>query len=200
MLVLGLVVVAALAGLVVWRQTNRTHFIQTVCKAGLPNLSRPGDIDADELGCVVLGPKRRLSGFLVGEYHGRTLIVGDTLRFDDDGVYANEVLDMAGGTARSNSGWDDLREMREDAPEGCFLTVWRVTLDGWSTETDGPYGLMGLPSRGFFADRLVSIEPVRPEQVAEVADTRMAEYACVWTGEGGWRHLGIDEPAPPVLR
>lgn len=188
-------VVAAVAGLGIWHQTNRVHFIQTLCEAGLPNLSRPGGIDADRLECVVLGPSRRVSGFLLGEYHLSALLVGDAVRLDDRGVLANEVLDMAGGSSRSDFTLSDLREMREKAPDVCHLTIWRVTLDGWSTETDGPYGYSGLPSRGFFHERLVAIEPVTRAQVAEI-DTRMRERACIWTGEAGWVHLGTDQAEP----
>jgi hypothetical protein len=197
-LILGLVGVVAVGGLAIWHQTNRVHFVQTLCEAGLPNLSRPAGVNADDLDCVVLGPSRRVSGFLVGQYHGRTLIVGDALRFDDHGAFANEVLDMAGGTGRSSRGWDSLRDMGINAPEACFVMIWRVTMDGWSTETDGPFGHGGLPSRGFFADQIFSIEPVTLVQVARVGP-RMREHACVWTGEGGWLHLGADSPAPPVL-
>lgn len=196
-LFLGLFVAAAVAGLVIWHQMNRAHFVQTLCEAGLPNLSRPSGVEADSLGCGVLGPKRRVSGFLFGEYHGRMLVVGDAIRFDDHGAFANEVLDMAGSTGRSRQGWDDLRDMGKTLPEACFLTIWHVTMDGWSTETDGLFGYGGPPSRGFFADQLVSIEPVTSEQVAEV-DARMREYACIWTGEGGWLHLGSDRSVRPA--
>lgn len=197
-MILGLVGLIAVGGLAIWRHTNRLHFVQTVCEAGLPNLSRPAGIDADDLDCAVLGPKRRVSGFLLGEYHGRILVVGDAFRFDDHGAFANEVLDLAGGTGRSSREWDSLRDMGRNAPEVCFLTIWRVTMDGWSTETDGPFGYAGLPSRGFFADRLISVEPVTEAQVAEV-NPRMLEHACVWTGADGWLHLGAESPAPPVL-
>lgn len=196
-LLLGLIVVTALGGLAIWHQTNRVHFVQTLCEAGLPNLSRPSGVEADSLGCGVLGPRRRVSGFLFGDYHGRMLVVGDAIRFDDHGAFANEVLDMAGTTGRSRRGWDDLRDMGRNAPEACFLTIWRVTMDGWSTETDGLFGYGGPPSRGFFADQLVSIEPVTPAQVAGL-NGGMLKHACAWTGEGGWIHLGSDRPVRPA--
>jgi len=197
MLVSGLVVVLAVGGLAIWHQTDRVHFVQTLCEAGLPNLSRPNGLDADQLECIVLGPKRRVSGFLLGEYHGSALVVGDAFRFDDRGAFANEVFDIAGGTGRSGLEWFELGKMRETAPEACFLPIWRVTVDGWSTVTDGPHGYGGLRSRGFFHDRLAAIDPVTPAQVADI-DPRMREYACVWTGEGGWRRLASDSPTQTV--
>jgi len=87
-LVLGLIV-ATVGGLAIWHQMDRVQFIQTLCEAGLPNLSRPSEVDAKYLGCTVLGPKRRVHGFAEGAFEHSAIVIGDRYNVDEQG-FTNE--------------------------------------------------------------------------------------------------------------
>ena len=45
----------AIVGLAGWHAYDRVGMIQTLCEAGMPNLSRPPEVDARFLNCAVLG-------------------------------------------------------------------------------------------------------------------------------------------------
>jgi len=56
------------------------------------------------------------------------------------------------------------------------------------TETDGAFGHLNMSPRAFFAHRVLAIEPVAPESVADFAPG-LREHACIWGGDQGWISL-----------
>jgi len=184
-LFLGLFVAAAVAGLVIWHQTNRVHFVQTLCEAGLPNLSRPSEVDADVLGCAVLGPKRRVEGFAEAAFEQSSIVIGDRYDVEEGGFFRNE-------TAWYEGGWGDAT--LPESPETCWLSIVRISVEGWMTETPDGFGHLDMWPKAFFAGRVFGIGQVTPEDVADFTP-EMRKQACIWGGEQGWVSLAATQPA-----
>jgi hypothetical protein len=166
----GLVVVgligAGFAGLAGWYAMDRTAMIGGLCRAGLPNLSRPHDVDERLLGCADLGPNQRVTGILLGDFELSNLVIGDRLRFDQNDQVTNETAWFSGAKGLMERGGDRLGEqMRRYVPGGCGMRFASVTMDGWMTVSGGKYGHLGLASKEFYADRVVSVGPPSAEVV-----------------------------------
>jgi len=185
-MVLGLIVVGligtSVAGLAGWYAVDRTAMIGGLCRAGLPNLSRPHDVDARRLGCAVLGPKQRVTGILLGDFELSSLVMGDRLRFDQNDEVTNETAWFSATDGLAERGGDRLREqMGRYVPGGCGMRIGSITVDGWMTESKGSYGHLGMAEREFWADRVVSIGPPSAEAVevyggSLAANPELADY------------------------
>ena len=185
---IGLAVGAVLLtgiGLAAWYRLDRTAMVQAVCKAGLPNLSRPKQVDARELGCTVLGPRRRVSGFLESGFEHSRLIVGDR--------YRHEAPWLSGTPGFMERGGDGLARVYGQGGEDCgLLRVMRVTVEGWTTVSKGRFGHLGMASREFYADRIVSLDAATREDLS-LLPAQSRSGVCRWTGDG-W--AGVDEMEP----
>jgi hypothetical protein len=180
-------------GLAGWYRLDRTAMVQAVCKAGLPNLSRPKRVDARELGCAVLGPRRRVSGFLESGFEHSRLIVGDRYRLDAEGGIANEAPWLSGTPGFMERGGDGLARVYGQGEEDCgLLRVMRVTVEGWMTVSEGRFGHLGMASREFYADRIVSFDAATREDLS-LLPAQSRSGVCRWTG-AGW--AGVDETEP----
>ena len=60
-----------------WYHQDRPGMLQKLCKAGLPNFSRPSVVRKADLGCNVLGPKVRVSGVLLTGFEASNFIEND---------------------------------------------------------------------------------------------------------------------------
>lgn len=161
-LILGLVVAAAVGGLAVWHQVNRVHFTQTLCEAGLPNLSRPAVVDADDLECTVLGPKRRVSGFVETAFEHSVLVTGELYPAESRPApwfsLTEGVMERGGAALR--------RELDTPVPGLCGLRVAGIVADGWLTESPGRFGHLGIASQEFHAHRILEVHRPAAEDLA----------------------------------
>lgn len=145
------------AGLAGWQAYDRVGMIQTLCKAGLPNLSRPREIDARALDCAVLGKKQRLRGFISTSFENATLTVGEHIELTPQGFYKNASAWYSGTTGLSERGDGSLgREIEKLHPGLCGLRVAKVEVEGWMTISPGQYGHLGLADREFYIYRVIS--------------------------------------------
>lgn len=173
--------------------SHRIVVIAGLCKVGLPNLSRPLEVDADDLGCAVLGPRRKVTGFLESGFELSRIVVGDRYYLNERG-FTNESAWFSGTPGVMQRGGETLRRLDHEESEDCTLTVARVTVEGWMTVSKGGFGHLGLASREFYAYRILSAEPARAEDLAMWgAGIRV----CAAGGDGaGGAHL-VSGPAGP---
>jgi hypothetical protein len=143
---------------------HRTGVFKGLCDAGLPNLSRPPEVDADSLGCAILGPKRTVTAFLELGFEHSHIIIGDRYEWDDLGV-TNEVAWFSDTPGLRDRGGDALLKLHHDRRDGCFVTVSRVSVEGWMTVSEGNFGHLGLASREFYAGRILSSKPATVEDL-----------------------------------
>lgn len=146
---------------------HRVAVVEGLCKAGLPNLSRPPEVDADKLGCAVLGRKQRVVGYVSSAFEHSTLFVGDRIELAADGFqFRNHSawfsrtrgLQERGGTALG-------RELDVRRPGLCGDRLAKVVVVGWMTVSPGEYGHLGGAKREFYAYRVVSASEPGAEDV-----------------------------------
>ena len=166
LLAMALFSFAALVAGTIWFHRDRTAMLASLCEAGLPNFSRPSVVEADVLGCVILGPRRRVSGVLLTGFEDSNLIESDLPPSPDGG-------DFTGGatwfTCNQVTGCDERLEsqLRRRIPGVC-AGLARVTAYGWVTETPGDYGHLGGYAREFYVDEVVAVGPPPPALVARM--------------------------------
>jgi len=168
-LVLLVTGVAAVATGTLWYRLDRPAALAAACRIGLPNFSRPKVIEAHEIGCHILGPKRRVRGVLVSAFEVSSLDSADLGTPPKGGGF--------GGTwyssTRSSKGSEALdRQLAKPIPGLCGIGFASVTVEGWATLSPGHYGHMGIYSREFFADRVIAVGP----PPANLLDRVRAEY------------------------
>lgn len=145
------------AGLAGWQAYDRVGMIQTLCEAGLPNLSRPPDVDARALDCAVLGKKQRLRGFVSTSFENATLMIGEQVELTPQGFFKNASAWYSGTTGLSERGGGSLgRELQKLHPGLCGLRVAKVEVEGWMTISPGQYGHLGGADREFYIYRIIS--------------------------------------------
>ncbi len=186
---------------------HRTAVLKGLCQVGLPNLSRPPEVDADSLGCAILGPKRTVTGFLELGFEHSHIIIGDRYEWDDLGV-TNEVAWFSDTPGLRDRGGDALLKLHHDRRDGCFVTVSRVSVEGWMTVSEGDFGHLGLASREFYAGRILSSKPATAEDLKGAQ--AMGDMVCTAGTSGADGHAapgsadeahfgtddGIEEVAP----
>ena len=162
---LGTVGVALVAGYA-WYREDRTGMLASLCEAGLPNFSRPSIIDPDELGCTILGPRRRVAGVLLTGFEASSLI-------------ENNLPPPPAGGGFSNGTWWECNQVRgcDEKVERqldtrisglCHVSLASVVAYGWVTETPGHYGHLGVYARKFFVDEVETAGPPPPALVEEM--------------------------------
>ncbi|MGV8930187.1 MAG: hypothetical protein ACOH1E_10565 [Brevundimonas sp.] len=168
---IGLALTVLLAGGVsadiALQPSHRIAAIAGLCKVGLPNLSRPPEVDARDLGCAVLGPKRRVTGFFEGGFEHSVIRTGDRDLVDGQGVI-NETAWFSDTSGLMQRGGETLRRLDHGRSDDCLVTVAKVTVDGWMTVSEGNFGHLGLAAREFYAYRIHSAEPARVEDLVEM--------------------------------
>ncbi|WP_122465958.1 hypothetical protein [Brevundimonas lutea] len=155
------------SGLATWHQVNRPGMIGALCQAGLPNLSRPPNVDVDALGCVVLGEREALTGLIITTF--------ETADFLPDGEPIRGASFAQTEGLMSRGGRDLRAAVEMSKPLTCGIGLSRVRVEGWMTVTPGSYGHLGMAPREFYADRILTarapsateLDPILPA-VAEV--------------------------------
>lgn len=159
--------------------------VEKLCEAGLPNLSRP----PESLGCVVMGPRQRVTGFVEGGFEISYLVVGDHYRVDAQGDLENEQVWFESGPSPL---WDPLRMAREDMDPECLVTIVKVTVEGRMTLSKGGFGHLNMAPRAFYAERILAVEPAMPEAVAFSPEAPV----CLWTGKSWAKLSPLAQEAP----
>lgn len=145
------------AGLAGWHAYDRVGMIQTLCEAGLPNLSRPPEVDARMLDCAVLGRKQRLRGFISSSFENATFTLGDHIELTPEGFFRNRSAWYSGTTGGSERGDGSLgRELKKLHPGLCGERVAKVEVEGWMTVSPGQFGHLGGWDREFYIYRVIS--------------------------------------------
>lgn len=134
--------------------------LTTLCEAGLSNFSRPSVVNANRLGCEILGPRRRVSGVLIAGFEVANLL-GSDLPPPPKGSGLN------GGTwwtCNQVKGCDKKLDwqLAQPVPGVCDTGLATVVAYGWVTETPGEYGHLGVYAREFFVDEVERVEPPPP--------------------------------------
>ena len=171
----GLVITAVAVSVVLacWYQRDRTQMLESMCKIGLPNFSRPSSVSPETLGCVILSKKRRYSGFIETGFEHSFLIS------DDLPPTGGERPGNAWFTCNEAAGCDPRlsAQLAQPIPGVCLIRLASVTVEGWVTETPGGYGHMNMAEREFFTDRVISVGPP-PRAEVEV-------HQNLWARVGG---------------
>ena len=146
---------------------HRIAVMEGLCKAGLPNLSRPPEVDADKLGCAVLGRKHRVVGYVSSSFEHSTLYVGDRIELAADGFhFLNQSARFSGTRGLRERGGAALRrELDVLRPGLCGDRLAKVVVEGWMTVSPGEYGHLGGAKREFYAYRVVSASDPTAEDV-----------------------------------
>lgn len=153
----GLLTVGAGA---IWLRQDRTGMLTTLCKAGLPNFSRPSVVDAEDLGCVILSPRHRVSGILHTGFETSVISSPDLRRTGDPGPHGhawytcNQATDCDGPMDRRLE-----RQLAQRYPGLCSESIAQLTVEGWVTETPGGYGHLNAYPAEFYEDRVISVAP-----------------------------------------
>ena len=163
----------------IWLGQDRTGMLTALCKAGLPNFSRPSVVDPDDLGCVILSPRRRVSGILTAGFEVSEIISPD-LRHPFD----PKADGYAWYTCRPTVGCGAALEQMLDRQRGGrsrfhSYGMASVTVEGWVTETPGRYGHLGGYPAEFYVDQVVSVGPPPKAYLDELC----REFGFVGTAE-----------------
>ena len=161
----ALVAAISVAG-TVWYQRDRVGMLGRLCQAGLPNFSRPANIEAKELGCAVLGPRRRVDGVLLTAFEAANFIENDLPPPPEGGGFTGSTWWTTGRKSKLDEKLDQQLEL--DIPGLCDLGLAKVTAYGWATESPGEYGHLGVYAREFFADEIVAVGPPPPKLVSQM--------------------------------
>jgi hypothetical protein len=177
--ILAIAVFAALAG-ITWYYRDRAAFLGGLCQAGLPNFSRPTAVRRSDLGCVILGPRQRVSGVLLTGFEASNLIDNSLPPLPRKG----DVPGTTWLTCNQQSGCDEKleEELSKQVPGLCGIRLASVVAFGWTTETPGKFGHLGLYSREFFVDQVVAVGP--------------PPTALVKRMQREWASAGLDECDP----
>jgi hypothetical protein len=163
-ILLALILLLGLAavGANVWYQKDRSGMLSFLCRAGLPNYSRPAEINAVGLGCAIVGPRRRVQGVLLTGFEASNLIRNDLGPVPEGGGFTGSTW----WTCNQQRGCDQRldRQLNEEIAGVCARLA-SVTAYGWVTETPGHYGHLGVYSREFFVDQVESVGPPPPDLV-----------------------------------
>ena len=169
-----------LFGLFVWSQVDRTSAFAAICEAGFPNLSRPVEIDADELRCAILAPKATYRGLFVSGFEASNFSSVD---------FPNASGQLSGN---DESSWYNCPKRGCDASldkqldrnyfQSCISDRSMQTgfasleVEGWVTVSEGQFGHLGAYPREFYASRVLSVGPP-PQRVIDdwIAGYRRAE-------------------------
>jgi hypothetical protein len=134
--------------------------LETLCAQGLPNFSRPGVVRADDLGCNVLGSKRRVTGVLLSGFEAANLMTHE-LGPGNTWFTCNQIKGCDYGVGD---------EVGKKTAEVCGTSLVTLVVDGWPTVSRGRYGHMGGYSREFFMDRIVAVLPPPKSEVDQWKD------------------------------
>lgn len=184
LLVISFALIVLLAGgATIYFANNTPHriiMIQRLCEAGLPNLSRPPEVSAEQLGCAVLGPRLTVTGFAEFGFELSRLTLGDRYKMDG-GQVINERAWLEGTDSVLDRGWRPLMDHKEWHFEECGTRVAKVTAEGWMTVSSGAFGHIDIEEpRAFFAYRIITS---RPATTVELAGLRKAGASVCPTGD-----------------
>jgi len=170
LLALALVLWMSALGSIIWYQADRSGMLAALCEAGLPNLSRPAAIKAEDLGCAIVGPRRRIEGVLLTGFEASNLFLSDLGPAPPGGGFTGSTW----WTCNQQSGCDRRldRQLSEEIPGLCDTGLAHVTAYGWATETPGRYGHLGVYARQFFVDEVVDVGPPPAQLVARLRRDR----------------------------
>jgi hypothetical protein len=155
--------VGAAIGAYAWYRADRTGMLQSLCEAGLPNLSRPSIVDADDLDCTILGPRRRVKGVLLTGFEASGFIENDLPPPPKGGGFTGGTW----WTCNQVRGCDRKveKQLERPVPGLCDTSLASVVVYGWPTVTPGRYGHLGVYAREFFVDEVESAGPPPPALV-----------------------------------
>jgi hypothetical protein len=152
---LSIVIATIFIAFTTWFALDRTTATATLCKGGLPNISRPSVVESSELSCAVLGPKVRVTGILT--------IGFETANFEAPQLGPAPTQHFTTGATWFSGVISDDRALQHQLSMKiaglCGTRLATVTVEGWPTVSAGHYGHNGLYSRTFFADRVLSVAP-----------------------------------------
>jgi len=139
-----------------WYKQDRAGMLSRLCEAGLPNFSRPSIVRADDLGCAILGPKTRVEGVLLSGFEAANFMSKDLGPPPSGGGFTGSTWYTANHSSPRN---DQLDRQLERRMPGICVGLATLVVDGWPTVTAGNYGHLGIYSREFYAERVISVKP-----------------------------------------
>jgi hypothetical protein len=139
--------------------------LQNLCEAGLPNFSRPDIVRKSDLGCNILGPKRRVKGVLRTGFEASNFISDQLGPAPGGGGFTKSTW----FTCNQSTGCDGRldAELERSAKAACGTGMATIIVEGWPTVTRGHYGHLGVYAREFFMDRIVAVGPPPPSDVSQ---------------------------------
>jgi hypothetical protein len=139
----------------IWFHQDRTGMLHTLCEAGLPNLSRPAVVRPNDLGCNILGPKRRVKGVLRTGFESSNFITDQLGRAPRGGGFTGSTWLTLNQTGTRDAQLDSAIDASAKATCGAGMVT--IVADGWPTVTAGHYGHLGAYAREFYVDRILAV-------------------------------------------
>ncbi|WP_157096721.1 hypothetical protein [Tsuneonella dongtanensis] len=167
--------------LYVWSKFDRTAAYSAICDAGLPNLSRPAEVKADDLGCVVLAPKAVYDGVLITGFEASNFSSanfprnsGSFFERDDLRAWFNCPATGCGNALRKQLDNRYLDSCILDELDGIGFASIRV--EGWVTLSADRFGHLGAYPKEFYASKILKVGPP-PKSIIDrwIAGYRRAE-------------------------
>jgi hypothetical protein len=141
----------------IWYHQDRPGMLQSLCKSGLPNFSRPAVVAAHDLSCNVLGPKRRVKGILLTGFEASSFITEELGPPPAGGGFSGSTWFSCNQVGGCDPRVD--AELERSRKLACGTGLATIVVEGWPTVTSDHYGHLGSYSREFFADRVVAVGP-----------------------------------------
>ncbi len=153
-----------------WYSHDRAAMLETLCKSGFPNFSRPSAVNERDLGCAILGPRRRVSGVLLTGFEASYLMTDDLGAPPAGGGFTGNTWHTCNQSTGCNA--DLERQLAKPISGLCGTRLASLTTEGWATVTAGEFGHMGMASREFFEDKVISVGPPPTWMVSELTQQK----------------------------
>jgi hypothetical protein len=167
MLIAGL---ATIIGLGAWYATDRSSFITVTCEIGMGNLSKPDELDSQDIGCAVVGPKVTVSGILITGFEASNFSseefkpVKGAPEPGDQRAWFNCPVAGCGAELDQQLSANRLSGCKSD--ENFEIGMALVVAEGWVTlSPSSGFGHMGRYPREFWATKIIKVGPPRQKMI-----------------------------------
>lgn len=161
-----------------WTTTmGRAAILSNLCRAGLPNYSRPSSLDAHKVGCTILGPRQLVTGALLSGFEASNLIRSDLSPPPEGGGPGGSTWFTCGFAPGCSDLYDIVSNQKITGL--CDTQLVSIKAYGWATVEQGYYGHLGSYAREFFVDKVVNIGPPPADLLSNLKNQ--------------WAQLGIGE-------
>jgi hypothetical protein len=153
--------VAVLSSLATWYAVDRTGLLRNACEMGLPNLTRPEALEANVVGCRILGPEGRYFGTLATGFEASSFTSDDFEPLPPhvygSGAWFHCPPSGCGDALNAKLEVNQLEKAGIECSIDSETGFAGLIVEGWVTSEVGEYGHLGQYPREFFASRIVEV-------------------------------------------